>query len=144
MRAWPQKRLGVRRGAGERRGKRYRLTPEKLQAGVRQNALTRALRRFLFFAHEGKVRHRHAEQQTDQILCLNLVTNAVVTWNTVYMEAALAQLRAEGVLAGNLDLSHLSPALYGHLNPYGKYRFDLDEDRHGAALRPLRTPGDDP
>ena len=154
----------------------------KLQAGVRQNALTRALReygrlvktcfilqwiksedyrrrihrqlnkgealhalrRFLFFAHEGKVRRRQTEQQTDQILCLNLVTNAVVTWNTVYMEAALAQLRTEGVLAGDLDLSHLSPALYGHLNPYGKYRFDLDEDLHGAALRPLRTPGDDP
>ena len=36
------------------------------------------------------------------------------------------------------------PALYGHLNPYRKYRFDLDEDLHGAALRPLRTPGDDP
>ena len=47
----------------------------------------------------------------------HLVTNAVVTWNTVYMEAALAQLRTEGVLAGDLDLSHLSPALYGHLNP---------------------------
>ena len=51
------------------------------------------------------------------------MTNAVVTWNTVYMEAALAQLRTEGALAGDLDLSHLSPALYGHLNPYGKYRF---------------------
>ena len=38
-------------------------------------------------AHEGKVRRRQAEQQTDQILCLNLVTNAVVTWNTVYMDA---------------------------------------------------------
>ena len=35
-------------------------------------------------------------------------------------------------------------ALYGHLNPYGKYRFDLDKDLYGAALRPLRTPGDDP
>ena len=135
----------------------------KLQAGVRQNALTRALReygrlvktcfilqwiesedyrrrihrqlnkgealhalrRFLFFAHEGKVRRRQTEQQTDQILCLNLMTNAVVTWNTVYMEAALAQLRTEGALAGDLDLSHLSPALYGHLNPYGKYPLRL-------------------
>ena len=54
-------------------------------------------------------RHRCAKRYS--------VTNAVVTWNTVYMEAALAQLRTEGVLAGDLDLSHLSPALYGHLNP---------------------------
>ena len=35
-----------------------------------------ALRRFLFFAHEGKVQRRQADQQTNQVLCLNLVTNA--------------------------------------------------------------------
>ena len=45
-----------------------------------------ALRRFLFFAHQGKVQRRQADQQTNQVLCLNLVTNAIVTWNTVYME----------------------------------------------------------
>ena len=55
-----------------------------------------ALRRFLFFAHEGKLQRRQADQQTNQILCLNLVTNALVTWNTVYMNAAIERLRAEG------------------------------------------------
>ena len=53
-----------------------------------------ALRRFLFFAHEGKVQRRQADQQTNQVLCLNLVTNAIVTWNTVYMNAAIERLRA--------------------------------------------------
>ena len=48
-----------------------------------------ALRRFLFFAHEGKVQRRQADQQTNQVLCLNLVTNAIATWNTVYMNAAV-------------------------------------------------------
>ncbi len=28
-----------------------------------------ALRRFLFFAHEGKVQRRQADQQTNQVLC---------------------------------------------------------------------------
>ena len=55
-----------------------------------------ALRRFLFFAHEGKVQRRQADQQTNQVLCLNLVTNAIVTWSTLYMNAAIEQLRAEG------------------------------------------------
>ena len=32
-------------------------------------------------------------------------------------------------------------SLYGHLNPHGKYRFDLDEDFHGATLKPLRSAG---
>ena len=52
-------------------------------------ATLHALRRFLFFAHEGKVQRRQADQQTNQVLCLNLVTNAIVTWNTVYMNAAI-------------------------------------------------------
>ena len=56
-------------------------------------ATLHALRRF---AHEGKVQRRQADQQTNQVLCLNLVTNAIVTWNTVYMNAAIERLRAEG------------------------------------------------
>ena len=100
-----------------------------------------ALRRFLFFAHEGKVQRRQADQQTNQILCLNLVTNAIVTWNTVYMNAAIDRLRAEGRIGRDIDLGHLSPALYGHVNPYGKYRFEIEARAPG--LRPLRSPGND-
>ena len=95
-----------------------------------------ALRRFLFFAHEGKVQRRQADQQTNQILCLNLVTNAIVTWNTVYMNAAIERLRAEGKIGRDIDLGHLSPALYGHVNPYGKYRFEIEG--RAPSLRPLR------
>ena len=82
-------------------------------------ATLHALRRFLFFAHEGKVQRRQADQQTNQVLCLNLVTNAIVTWNTVYMNAAIERLRAERRIGRDIDLGHLSPALYGHVNPYG-------------------------
>ena len=71
----------------------------------------------LFFAHEGKVQRRQADQQTNQVLCLNLVTNAIVTWNTLYMNAAIEQLRAEGSIGPDVGLGHLSPALYGHINP---------------------------
>ena len=73
-------------------------------------ATLHALRRFLFFAHEGKVQRRQADQQTNQVLCLNLVTNAIVTWNTVYMNAAIERLRAEGRIGRDIDLGHLSPA----------------------------------
>ena len=116
----------------------------KLQAGARENVLSRALhalRRFLFFAHEGKLQRRQADQQTNQVLCLNLVTNAIVTWNTVYMNAAIERLRAEGRIGRDIDLGHLSPALYGHVNPYGKYRFEIEARAPG--LRPLRSPGND-
>ena len=114
----------------------------KLQTGARKNVLSRALRalrRFLFFAHEGKVQRRQADQQTNQVLCLNLVTNAIATWNTVYMNVAIERLRAEERIGRDIDLGHLSPALYGHVNPYGKYRFEIEG--RAPSPQPLRSPG---
>ncbi|MGI8695603.1 MAG: Tn3 family transposase [Mycobacteriales bacterium] len=40
-----------------------------------------ALRRELFFAHQGHVRQRHLDDQVDQALCLTLVTNAAILWD---------------------------------------------------------------
>ena len=55
-----------------------------------------ALRRDLFFAHQGHVRRRHLDDQVDQALCLTLVTNAAVLWTTTYLGDALDTLRADG------------------------------------------------
>ncbi|MHB8508538.1 MAG: hypothetical protein ACYDGR_07805 [Candidatus Dormibacteria bacterium] len=38
------------------------------------------------------------------------------------------------------DLIHLSPTLHEHINPYGKYRFDVDAGLSRSGLRPLRHP----
>jgi TnpA family transposase len=37
-----------------------------------------ALRRFLFFTHQGQVRRGQPEDQANQASCLNLVTDAVI------------------------------------------------------------------
>jgi TnpA family transposase len=92
-----------------------------------------ALRRFIFFANEGHVRKRQPEEQTDQVLCLNLVTNAVITWNTVRYQEILGQLKDEGYPLRGRDLVHLSPARHGHVNPYGRYRFHAKEESRGAS-----------
>ena len=42
------------------------------------------------------------------------------------MNAAIERLRAEERIGRDIDLGHLSPALYGHVNPYGKYRFEIE------------------
>jgi hypothetical protein len=76
----------------------------------------------------------------NQAGCPNLVTNAVVTWNTVYMAAVIEQVRAEGRTVNEEDIARLSPARYEHINPYGKYRFDVEEGLSGTRLRPLRPP----
>jgi Tn3 transposase DDE domain len=72
-------------------------------------------------------------------MCLNLVTNAVVVWNTVYMQAVLDQLRTEGMPVQEEALAHLSPARFEHVNPYGKSAFPMDQASQRQGLRPLRA-----
>ena len=70
--------------------------------------------------------------------CLNLITNAVIVWNTVYMNAAIESLKSEGYPVANEDLRYLSPARYGHVNPYGRFIFEIEEESNRQQLRPLR------
>jgi TnpA family transposase len=54
------------------------------------------LRAYLFIANRGQLRRRRGEELAYQASCLNLVTNAVMVWNTVYMTAVMEQLKPEG------------------------------------------------
>ena len=80
------------------------------------------------------------EDQTTQVLCLNLAANAIITWNTVYMAGALTAIRAEGVVIDDDDLAHVPPTLWSHVNVYGKYEFDVETGSRRSGLRPLRQP----
>ena len=122
---------------------RYLLTEQvqrRIGTQINKGEALHALRGFLFLANEGKIRRRHYEEQLNQASCLNLVTNAVVLWNTVYMSAVLDQLKAQGYPVDDADVAHLWPARYENINPYGKYRFNVDGEFHRKGLRPLRQP----
>ena len=49
----------------------------------------------------------------------------MITWNTLYMAAVLDQLGREGHAVQDSDLACLSPCRYEHINPYGKYAFEV-------------------
>ena len=105
-----------------------------------------ALRRDLFFAHQGQVRRRHLDDQVDQALCLTLVTNAAVLWTTTYLGDALEALRADGYPVTEEDAAPRTPAQRDHINFYGTYSFDLETEmrreghRHSAHRPPDRPP----
>jgi len=97
------------------------------------------LRRWLMFGGDGKIRRKQEEAQTCQAGCLNLMTNAVVVWNTLYMQEAVRQMDSgEGDPLEDERLRHLSPARFEHVNRYGRYRFDIEEEAGRTGLRPLR------
>ncbi|WP_260189106.1 transposase [Actinophytocola gossypii] len=66
-----------------------------------------ALRRSLAYAGEGAVRRRHHEQQTEQMRCLTVATNAIVCWLTEYHGLGVAALRLDGRDIDDEVLAHI-------------------------------------
>ncbi len=97
-----------------------------------------ALRRAIFYANEGHVRQRTPEQQREQALCLAIVVNAIIAWNTVYTSRVLDELRAGGDVITTSEIEHISPLAHQHIHLYGHYPFDLATRPDGH--RRLRTP----
>ena len=91
----------------------------------------------------GELRQRYREGQEDQLGSLGLVVNMIVLWNTIYMQAALEQLRVEGYPIVEADIAHLNPHIHAHINMLGRYSFAVPESVTRGELRPLRNPTDD-
>ena len=101
-----------------------------------------SLARAVFHGQRGELRQRYREGQEDQLGALGLVLNAIVLWNTRYMNAALDHLRAQGVEVRDDDVERLSPLAYGHINLLGRYHFAIPEIVQRGELRELRDPHD--
>jgi TnpA family transposase len=98
------------------------------------------LARTVFHGRRGELRQRYREGQEDQLGTLGLVVNMIVLWNTIYMDAALRQLKAEGYPVHAADVARLTPLRWGHINMLGRYAFVLPDAIARGELRPLRHP----
>lgn len=97
-----------------------------------------ALGRHIFHGKRGELRQRYIEGMEDQLGALGLVLNCVTLWNTVYMDAALDQLRTEDYPVREEDVAHLSAFARTHINVHGHYSFLLPDMPGGR--RELRDP----
>ncbi|MEV6216960.1 Tn3 family transposase [Nocardia sp. NPDC051833] len=114
----------------------------KISRQLNKGESLHALRRDLLYAHEGMIRARHLEQQTEQAWCLTLATNAVIAWTTEYYGLAVQQMRRAGQRIDDEVLAHISPAHSANINFFGAIEVDIDAEL--AALgptgyRPLRV-----
>jgi TnpA family transposase len=98
--------------------------------------------RVICHGQRGEIRKRYREGQEDQLGALGLVTNAVVLWNTIYMQAALEHL-SHSIEINPEDEARLSPLLHRHINVLGHYSFTLAEQVINGHLRPLNFSTDD-
>jgi len=95
------------------------------------------LSRILCFGKDGVLRGREFGYQIQTFSCLSVLRNAVVAWNMLQIEDILNQLRAEGNMIDDETLSLVTPLIRKHINPFGRYHFDLNrirQPRGGEAL----------
>jgi TnpA family transposase len=80
------------------------------------SSIARSLRAGSFHGQRGELWQGYREGQEDQLGALGLVVNALVLWNTRYMDAALSHLHSKGVEVKPEDVAQLSPLADKHFN----------------------------
>jgi TnpA family transposase len=110
----------------------------RVQIGLNKGEARNSLARAVFFYRLGEIRDRSFEQQRYRASGLNLVTAAIVLWNTVYLERATNALREHGVAVDDGLLQYLSPLGWEHINLTGDYVWRGGVKLGKGRFRPLR------
>lgn len=110
----------------------------RVHAGLNKGEARNALARAVFFNRLGEIRDRNFEQQRYRASGLNLVTAAIVLWNTVYLERATHYLRSNNHTIDDTLLQYLSPLGWEHINLTGDYLWRSSVKVGAGKFRPLR------
>ena len=110
----------------------------RVHAGLNKGEARNALARAVFFNRLGEIRDRSFEQQRYRASGLNLVTAAIVLWNTVYLERATNALHGNGHAVDDALLQYLSPLGWEHINLTGDYLWRSNAKVGAGKFRPLR------
>lgn len=78
------------------------------------------------------------EQQRHRASGLNLVTAAIVHWNTVYLDKAINAMKEHGQQVDDNLLQYLSPLAWEHINLTGDYVWEQNKQPKKGKYRPLR------
>jgi TnpA family transposase len=110
----------------------------RVQAGLNKGEARNALARAVFFNRLGEMRDRSFENQRYRASGLNLVTAAIVLWNTVYLERAVQAIKNRGQAIDQTLLQHLSPLGWEHINLTDDYVWRQAWKAQPGKFRPLR------
>jgi TnpA family transposase len=109
----------------------------RVNAGLNKGEARNALARAVFFYRLGEIRDRSFEQQRYRASGLNLVTAAIILWNTVYLERATNAIRSAQSVDDSM-LQYLSPLGWEHINLTGDYVWKVGAKIGAGQFRQLR------
>lgn len=101
------------------------------------------LARAVFFNRLGEFLDQSFEGQRYRASGLNLLTAAIVLWNTVYIERAVNTLRTSGYEINDEHLQYLSPLGWEHINLTGDYVWKSSFEVGKGKFRPFRGNSED-
>jgi len=80
---------------------------------------------FVFFACKGELSSNRREDHEVSMLALHLIQNCMVYVNTLMIQKVLAQPHWQGRMTPR-DYAALTPLIWEHVNPYGKFELDME------------------
>jgi TnpA family transposase len=110
----------------------------RVTAGLNKGEARNALARAICFNRLGEMRDKSYENQRYRASGLNLVTAAIVLWNTVYLERAVNSLKEHGYPVNESLLQYLSPLGWEHIGLTGDYLWQQSKQPKEGKFRPLR------
>lgn len=110
----------------------------RVNAGLNKGEARNALARAVFFNRLGEMRDRSFEHQRYRASGLNLVTAAIILWNTVYIERAIKAMGHHGQKIDENLLQHISPPGWEHINLTGDYIWNTSKKPGKGFFGPLR------
>ena len=91
------------------------------------------------FLHQlGELRNRVAETMAYRASGINLVVNAIILWNTVYLSCVVRFVHDQGTTIPDALLAQVAPLPWSHIALTGDYLWNVI-DRPLERYRPIRA-----
>ena len=81
---------------------------------------------FIFFGRGGEVATNRVEEQELSVLSLHLLQACLVYVNTLMLQRVLGEPDWRARMSAE-DHRAITPLIYAHVNPYGRFELDMDE-----------------
>lgn len=104
----------------------YEEMRQEIQEGLNVVENWNSANGFIFFGNNGEIQKNQVEDQEVAVLSLQLLQNSLVYINTLKIQNTIKEQRWLEKMTPE-DLRALSPLIYNHITPYGRFEMDLNK-----------------
>ncbi len=98
----------------------------EMQEGLNVIENWNSVNSFIFYGRSSEIATNNREEQEIAVLSMHLLQVSMVYINTLMIQQILAEPEWQNKLEPE-DLRALTPLIYAHVNPYGRFYLDMDE-----------------